>query len=265
MSFASRIAPFARSALVFARIGRRITAALKRSHADESQDRTRRTTRHTVRRLRLCRGLAGVSGTQEGQHLRGEGNPAHLAEGRPEGSLDGSCWHRLRGTGRQRRQGLPAGPRRRRRGQTAVSRLRHREGAVELRFRRAWPVRPPWFAHVAGGRREHRVHVRTARRSLRRQHGDPQTNLEQERLERERWRAVAQVGPHPEPVGLSQPRDRRRPDTAGGRRGVRQGDRRTEMEVTGAAGPGRLREPLAREGGRRGSPGDDDGREGIRP
>ncbi len=189
-------------------------------------------------------------GTQARRHLRGEGPVAHVAEGGPQGSLDRSGGRRIRRPGRQRRQGLHAGQRRHRRRQAAMSGLRHRQRAVELRLRRAGEVRSSGLANHAGGRWQQRLHVRTARRPVLHQHDDAEARLEQERLEGLWRRTAAQVGVDPEPSHLPRSGDRGLADIAGERGGLRQADRRAEVEITRALRRCRICQPVARQGRR---------------
>ena len=114
----------------------------------------RRTARRGLDRHGLRRRLATVLRASKRRHLDREGAPADVAEGGTEGPVDGSAGYRVRRTGRQPRQGLPARPGRQGRGHPQSLRLRDRQGAVELRLRRARHVsssqararRPRWTA-----------------------------------------------------------------------------------------------------------------------
>ena len=64
---------------------------------------------------------------------------------------------------------------------------------------------------------------------------------------------AAAVGDRPESVDLRRLPDRRATDTRSRRRGLRQADRRTQMEVGGALRHPGIRDAVDRQGGRRGS------------
>ena len=112
----------------------------------------------------------GISGPRETAPPTQKGLLRDLAEGRPEGPLDGPPGRRLWRSGRQRRQGLPARQGREGRGYPAGVRLRHRQGAVELRLRRPGELHVPRLANHADRGRRPRLHLRSAGRPVRHQH-----------------------------------------------------------------------------------------------
>ena len=118
-----------------------------------------------------------------------------------------------------------------------------RQGALDLRLRRARQLHVRRLADDADGRRRARLHRRADGRSVRHQHEDAEARLAQEHLEglRRRRRAAA-VGDRAESADLRRPADRGAADVRGRRRRLRQADRRAEMEVGRAVRHCRVRD-----------------------
>ena len=154
-----------------------------------------------------------IYGPRTEPHLGAEGAAADMAAGRSEGALDGPDGRRFRRTRRQRRERVPAGPRREGRRHAARARSRERQGAVDVRLRRARQLHVRRLAHDADRGRRARLHRRADGGSARHQHEDAQARLAQEHLEglRRRRRAAA-VGDRAEPVDLRRSADRRAAD-----------------------------------------------------
>ena len=204
--------------------------------------------------LRLRGGLALAVRAAQRPHLGAEGPPADMAAGRSEGALDGTGGRRLRRTRRQRRERVSAGPGREGRRHAARARSGERQGAVDVRLRRARQLHVRRLTHDADRRRRARLHRRTDGGSARHQHEDTQARLAQEHLEGlRRRRRTAAVGDRAESVDLRRSADRGAADAGGRRRRLRQADRRAQMEVCRAVRHSRVRDAVDRQGRRRGS------------
>ena len=232
---------------------------------DETDGKTGRGNGRVVGNRRARCGLAVGLRARSKRHLRSEGLAAHLARRRPEGAVDGAGRPRLWRRGGQRRQRLRARQGRKGRRQAARLRPGQRQGTLEFCVRRARRVHVCRLENHPDGRRQPRLHQRAAGRPVRHRHEDAQTRLAQEHLEGLRRRRTAPVGHRPASADLRQPPDRGAADGTGGRGGLRQADRRGEVEVAGAIGPARLCESDDHQDRRSGPRRDDDGQCRARP